>query len=66
MPGYLPINSSVKGREKKWMKKVPNQVKGTETFLFGTALKQEFNQQTAFQIPAIVRSANNELMTNDT
>jgi len=29
-----PINSSVKGREKKWMKKVPSRAKGTGTFSF--------------------------------
>ncbi len=28
------MNSSVKGREKKWMKKVPSQVKGNGTYSF--------------------------------
>jgi len=50
----LPINSSVKGRWKKWIKKVPRQAKGVGTFFFGMVLKQEINQQAVFQISTCI------------
>jgi hypothetical protein len=54
----LPMNSSVKGREKNRMKEAPCQQRAVEFFLFlekdRNTIYQDFRRQVAFQISTCI------------